>query len=567
MLILAHLQKSDVRPQAARFDPPVGALPEPHAADQVRLVGGALAAMFLAVGGQLASLAWKADAVVPTAAMIDPVATSFSRPDIVDRSGRLLATDVEVHSLYADPARVQDADEAVEKLAALLPGLDEAELRKSLADSTKRFAWVRRGLTPKVAQTVHDLGLPGFGFRKELRRAYPLGALAGHVLGRVDADNKGIAGVESYIDEHVGIDAVHATRPSDRAPVRLSIDMAVQAGLEAELSDAMTRYGTAAAGAVLMDAITGEIVAAASLPRVEPARAADVTDPAKRDRLQSGTYELGSIFKLMTIAMALDRKQATLGTMVDVRIPLNVGRFEIKDLHAAGRQLSVSEIFLRSSNVGAAMLALDAGTPAQKEFLAKAGLLGAMTTEAGMVAAPRLPQHWERAETITISYGHGLAVAPLQFAAGAAALVNGGLSVTPTYLVRNIMNEAPPSTRVISASASRDIRTVMRANVTDASGTGHRADVEGFEVGGKTGTADIAGPRGYRQGGVISSFLAAFPMSSPRYVALVLLFEPKPSSETGGKVLAGLTAAPVTAGIVRRVGPLLELPYNSHAQP
>jgi cell division protein FtsI (penicillin-binding protein 3) len=240
MLILAHLQKSDVRPQAARLDPPVGALPEPHAADQVRLVGGALAAMFLAVGGQLASLAWKADAVVPTAAMIDPVATSFSRPDIVDRSGRLLATDVEVHSLYADPARVQDADEAVEKLAALLPGLDEAELRKSLADSTKRFAWVRRGLTPKVAQTVHDLGLPGFGFRKELRRAYPLGALAGHVLGRVDADNKGIAGVESYIDEHVGIDAVHATRPSDRAPVRLSIDMAVQAGLEAELSDAMT---------------------------------------------------------------------------------------------------------------------------------------------------------------------------------------------------------------------------------------------------------------------------------------------------------------------------------------
>jgi cell division protein FtsI (penicillin-binding protein 3) len=276
---------------------------------------------------------------------------------------------------------------------------------------------------------------------------------------------------------------------------------------------------------------------------------------------------LGSIFKLMTIAMALDRKQATLGTMVDVRIPLNVGRFEIKDLHAAGRQLSVSEIFLRSSNVGAAMLALDAGTPAQKEFLAKAGLLGAMTTEAGMVAAPRLPQHWERAETITISYGHGLAVAPLQFAAGAAALVNGGLSVTPTYLVRNIMNEAPPSTRVISASASRDIRTVMRANVTDASGTGHRADVEGFEVGGKTGTADIAGPRGYRQGGVISSFLAAFPMSSPRYVALVLLFEPKPSSETGGKVLAGLTAAPVTAGIVRRVGPLLELPNISHAQP
>ncbi len=564
MLILAHPRTPSERSQAAQPEPAIP-LPEPRAADQVRLVGGALSLLFLAVAGQLASLAWKAESMV-SAAMVEPVATSFSRPDIVDRNGRLLATDVEVHSLYADPARVLDADEAIEKLAALLPGLDEADLRKSLSDGSKRFVWVRRGLTPKVAQTVHDLGLPGFGFRKELRRAYPLGALAGHVLGRVDADNKGIAGVEAYIDEHVGIDAVHATRPSDRAPVRLSIDMAVQAGLEAELADAMARYQTVSAGALLMDAKSGEIVAAASLPRVEPARAADVTDQAKRDRLQSGTYELGSIFKLMTIAMALDRKQATLGTMVDVRVPLNVGRFEIKDLHPAGRPLSVSEIFIHSSNVGAAMLALEAGTPAQKEFLARAGLVSEMTTEAGTVAVPRTPNHWDRAETITIAYGHGLAVAPLQFAAGAAALVNGGMSVVPTYLVRSAASGAPPVTRVISEATSRDIRTLMRANVTDASGTGRRADVEGYEVGGKTGTADIAGPRGYRQGGVISSFFAAFPMSSPRYVALVLLFEPKPSAETGGKVLAGLTAAPVAAGIMRRIGPLLDLPNKSGAQ-
>lgn len=566
MLILGQPRTRKALPANAGTQIGASERPQPRAATQVRIAAATLAGLFLMVAGQLANLAWRAEQVV-SAAMIEPVATSFSRPDIVDRNGRLLATDVEVHSLYADPARLLDRDEAIEKLAAKLPGLDEAELRRSLGDDTKRFVWVRRGLTPKVAQAVHDLGLPGFAFRKELRRAYPLGALAGHVLGRVDADNKGLGGIESYIDEHVGIDAVHATRPSDRAPVRLSIDIGVQAGLEAELADAMARYTTASVGALVMDARSGEIVASASLPRIEPARAADAADPAKRDRLQSGTYELGSIFKLMTIAMALDRKQATLDTMVDVRVPLNAGRFEIKDLHPAGRPLSVTGIFLQSSNVGAAMLALDAGTAAQREFLTRAGLLNAMTTQAGAVAAPRPPQHWDRAETITISYGHGLAVAPLQFAASAAALVNGGFAVQPTYLVRKSGDGALASSRVVSRETSAAIRTLMRANVTDAAGTGHRADVAGYEIGGKTGTADIAGPRGYHQGGVISSFFAAFPMSHPRYVALVMLFEPKPTAETGGKVLAGLTAAPVTARIVARIGPMLDLPNNRAVQP
>ena len=566
MLILGQPRSrtSSHRPTAATVAAPPR--PEPQAPDQVRLVLVAMSCLFIVVAAQLANLAWKSEQIV-TAAIVEPVATSFSRPDIVDRNGRLLATDVEVHSLYADPARLLDRDEAIEKLAAILPGLDEAELRKALSDETKRFVWVRRGLTPKVAQMVHDLGLPGFAFRKELRRAYPLGALAGHMLGRVDADNKGLAGIESYIDDHVGIDAVHATQPTDRAPVRLSIDIGVQAGLEAELADAMARYQTASAGAIVMDAKSGEIVAAASLPRIEPARAADVSDPAKKDRLQSGTYELGSIFKLMTIAMVLDRNQAMLQTMVDVRVPLNAGRFEIKDLHPAGRPLSVTEIFLQSSNVGAGMLALDAGTQAQREFLTRTGLLSAMTTEAGVVAAPHAPMHWDRAETITISYGHGLAVAPLQFAASAAALVNGGLAVAPTYLVHKSGDSVSGQTRVIAPETSAAIRSLMRLNVTDASGTGRRADVAGYEVGGKTGTADIAGPRGYRQGGVISSFFAAFPMSNPRYVALVMLFEPKPSAETGGRVLAGLTAAPATARIVSRLGPLLDLPNNRVDQP
>ena len=560
MLILADPSSSPIRPAKSRGRKSAALqrapLPEPSARSQQRIIASGLAVLFLGLAAQLTKLATNASSVV-TAAISEPVATTVSRPDIVDRNGRLLATDVEVHSLYADPFRVLDRDEAIEKLNALLPDLDTAELSRALSDTTKRFVWIRRQLSPRLAQAVHDLGLPGFAFRKELRRAYPLGALAGHILGSVNADNRGVAGIERYIDDSVGVDPVHATRPTERPPVRLSIEVGAQAGLESELADAVSRYHATAAAAVVLDAHTGEIVSAASLPRVEPARAADALDPAKRDRLQSGTYELGSIFKTMTIAMALDIGQITPETVFDVTGPLTAGRFEIKDLHGAGRPLTVTEIFLHSSNVGAGMIALNAGAEAEKSFLARAGLLSPLRTEAGPVAPPVIPDRWDRAETITISYGHGIAVAPLQFAASAAALVNGGSKVAPTYRLRSPGAETPVAARVVSAKTSAALRTLMRRNVTDPEGTGRRADVPGFEVGGKTGTADIAGPRGYREGNVISSFLAAFPASNPRYVALVLLFEPKPSAESGGKVLAGLTAAPATARIISRLGPLL----------
>ena len=496
MLILAPPPQVDetvtsrVRARAARKTlPKVVPRKEPSASFQIRVATLVLGGMFLAVAGQLTRLALKADAmVVVSAAMVEPVARSYSRPDIVDRNGRLLATDVEVHSLFADPSRIADRDEAIEKLAAVLPDLDENEMRRALSDRNKHFAWVRRGLTPKLAQAVHDLGLPGFAFRRELRRAYPLGALAGHMLGRVDVDNKGVAGIERYIDDNVGIDGVHTTRPTERPPVRLSIEIGAQAGLEAELADAMTRYKAVSAAAVVMDVKTGEIAASASLPRIEPARAADATDAAKKDRLQSGTYELGSIFKLMTIAAAIDSKQVTPDTVIDVRAPLIAGRYEIKDLHAAGRPLTVTEIFLHSSNVGAGMLALNDGTSAQQSFLKRAGLTTPMATQIGPVTPPVVPARWDRAETITIAYGHGIAVAPLQFASAAGALVNGGTSVAPTYLARRPADPIPGTTQVISNQTSAAMRTIMRRNVTDPDGTGKRADVPGYEVGGKTGT-------------------------------------------------------------------------------
>jgi cell division protein FtsI (penicillin-binding protein 3) len=305
----------------------------------------------------------------------------------------------------------------------------------------------------------------------------------------------------------------------------------------------------------VIDARTGEIVAAVSLPEVDPSRPAELLDAARLDRLIAGTFELGSIYKILTLALALECGIADLDSILDVRQPLKAGAHIIKDLYPQGRPLTAREIFLYSSNVGAGMLALQAGSERQRAFLAKLGLLHAMRTEVGPVAAPQLPKDWGRAETITVAYGHGLAVAPLQFAAAAAAVVNGGEKLVPTFL----RQADPPAAaeRVLSAETSAGMRQLMRLAVTHVSGTGRRADAPGYGVGGKTGTAELPDRGGYREKAVIASFLGAFPMERPRYVTLVLLFEPQATPETGGRITAGVNAAPVTARIVERIAPIL----------
>jgi cell division protein FtsI (penicillin-binding protein 3) len=506
------------------------------------------------IGGQLVRLALRSGPDVRVA-LAEPLARSWSRPDIVDRNGRLLASDIAVNSLYADPQLILDLDEAIERLAATLPGLDEAELRKSLADRSRRFAWVARGLSPRQAQSVHDLGLPGLAFRVELKRAYPLSALAGHLLGTVNTDNKGLAGIERLLDDTGRVEGVQGPGRMQTQPLRLSIDIGVQHGLAEELKLSASRYSAPAAAGLVLEANSGEILAAVSLPEVDPSRTGDWLDATRSDRLAGGIYELGSIFKTMTIAMALEAGTANLDKLYDVRQPLLAGTYTIKDPYPQGRPLSVRDIFLHSSNVGAGMLALEAGPERQRSFLARLGLTEPMRTEAGPVAPPLLPKHWGTTETVTIGYGHGLALAPLQFAAALATLVNGGTKVTPTLLARNADSGIQP--RAVSAATSARIREIMRLNVTHPSGTGRRADAEGYRVGGKTGTAEMPGRGGYQEKAVISSFIGAFPMDAPKYVVFVLLFQPQTGETGGDHITAGLNAAPATARIVERIAPLL----------
>lgn len=538
---------------------PAGRIPEvsPTVSVAARAFAVALAIIvgFSAIGIQLVRLALKGQVIEPRSAMTRTLTESFWRPDIVDRRGRLLATDVEAPTLYADPALIIDVDEVVERLIEIFPEFDAAELRRILSDRNRRFVRLRRGISPATAQRIHNFGLPGLAFRNEPKRVYPNGSLAGHVIGNVNVDNQGTSGIERYLDEAIGIEGVHAGAPGSMEPVRVSIDLAVQHGLEDELRSAVREFRAAGAAGIILDVKTGEVLATASLPEVDPADRMQSLDVSRLNKVAEGVYELGSIFKAITVAMALEAGTATLDKVYDVRVPLRVGRYTIRDPYPLGRPLSVRDIFVHSSNVGAGMLALELGSARQREFLARLGLTEPIRSEAGPIAAPKLPAHWGQAETITISYGHGMAVAPIQFAAAAATLINGGLRVTPTF--RRPDANSGNGERVLSAETSAAIREIMRRNVVSPHGTGRHAEVPGYEVGGKTGTAEMPGRGGYREKSVIASFLAAFPMSDPKYVVLTMLYEPKPTDKTGGRITAGINAAPVAGQIIARTAPLL----------
>ncbi len=518
-------------------------------------VGVAVAGLFAAVGVQLVRLSMVERPEIRVASA-EPIGRVFARPDILDRGGRLVATDVAVPSLYADPALLIDLDEVIEKLTRTFPDLDAAELRKALGDRNRRFAWIKRGLTPRQAQRVHDLGLPGLAFRQEPKRVYPAGALLGHLVGHVNVDNKGAGGLERYIDDNLGIESVLGAAPSRIPPVALSIDLGVQQALAAELKEALTRYQASGAAGLVMDVTTGELVAAVSLPELDPDKPLEAQEDGRENRLSTGVYELGSIFKVLTVAMALDEKTATLDKIYDVRQPMVFGKHTITDLHPQGRPLSVRDVFIHSSNVGAGMIALEAGSARQIGFLSRFGLLSGARTEAGPVAAPIVPKRWGEIETVTIAYGHGLATTPVHFSAAVAALVNGGTKVTPTVLARR---KELAGDRLVRTETSAGIRELLRLNVTSPHGTGRRAEVVGYRVGGKTGTAEMPGKGGYQKKSVISSFVAAFPMDAPRFLTFVSLFEPRASEETKGQITAGLNAAPVTGRLIARVAPLLDV--------
>ena len=483
------------------------------------------------------------------------LATLASRPDLVDREGRLLATDIRTASLFAEPRRIVDVDEAVETLTRVLPDLDEERTRRRLSTDAG-FVWLKRELTPRQQAAVHDLGIPGVHFRAEYRRFYPGGSTASHVLGHVDVDNKGIAGIEKFVDGE-GLSALAAAGLSieeDMEPVPLSIDLRVQHVLRDELSRAMQRYRAIAAGGVVLHARTGEVIGMVSLPDYDPNNPVDALKKDRLNRMAAGTFEMGSTFKAFTTAMALDSGKVSLSDRFDATKPIRIARHTINDFHAKRRWLSVPEVFIYSSNIGTAKMADVVGVEGHRDFLHKLGLLTRMQTELPEVAHPVEPKTWKKINSITISFGHGVTTTPLQTAVAAAALLNGGKLIPPTFKPRSEEQAEAIATPVLDPSTSDAMRFLFRLNVEK--GSGRRADIAGYNVGGKTGTAEKVVNGRYSSKVRFNAFLAGFPMHDPEYVVLTFIDEPKPE-EGKRSATAGLNAAPTAGSIIRRIAPIL----------
>jgi len=485
-------------------------------------------------------------------------ATGTARPDIFDRNGQLLATDVKMPSLFGEPRKIIDVDEAVELLTAVLPDLDANEVRDRLS-SRRGFAWLRRDITPKQQQEIHRLGIPGLGFLPENKRVYPNGPVISHEIGHVNIDNQGIAGIEKWLDGQ-GLAALHmAGFAVDRLqkPVELALDLGAQFALRDELVAAREKYRAKAAAGLIADVNTGEIVSLVSVPDYDPNNPREANDPTRINRLTTGVFEMGSTFKALTLAMALDSGKISLNSSFDARMPLRYGRFTINDYKGQKRVLTVPEIFTYSSNIGTARMALALGVDHHKAFLKKLGQLDRLRTELPESAEPLIPKRWGELNTVTIAFGHGLSVAPLQAVMGISALVNGGKLIPPTFLKRDKEEAAKLARQVIKPETSDKMRYLMRLNVEK--GSGSRANIPGYYVGGKTGTSEKVVNGRYAKNKLLNSFTAIFPSDKPRYLLLIMIDEPQPTPESHGYATSGWNAAPVSARVIERVAPLLDI--------
>ena len=533
---------------------------------RTRLVALAFTLVFAVIIGRLVvfGLSPQAPDAIRSAAS-DQVAAA--RPDILDRNGEVLATDIKVMSIFAEPRRLIDKDEAVELLTAALPDVNAAELRRKLG-SRKGFVWVKRAVSSKEQQEVFHLGLPGVGFLPENKRVYPNGPIAAHVLGFANLDGVGISGLEKYIDSQ-GLSDLNGmgfkVAATDLKPVTTSLDLRATYAVRDELDKGVAKFKAKAGAAAILDVTTGEVVAMASLPDFDPNQPADALDPNKINRLSVGVYEMGSTFKAISIAMALEANKVTLRSQLDARESLRYGRFTIHDFHAEHRMLSVPEVFVHSSNIGTARMAMMVGVPGHQAFLRKMGQLTRLRTELPESAEPLVPKHWSELNTITIAFGQGLNVAPLQALMAVGGLVNGGNLIKPTFLKRSEEDAMRDAVRVVRPEVSESLRYLMRLNAEV--GSARNANIPGYFIGGKTGTADKLVHGHYDHEKVFTTFMAVLPADHPKYLFLVLMDEPQAVPGTYGYHTAAWNSGEVTGKIVERVTPLLGIPPQIQLPP
>jgi cell division protein FtsI (penicillin-binding protein 3) len=493
----------------------------------------------------------------PTAARSGPVAPASLdtgphalRAMITDRNGEILAVSLPTAALFANPREIADPADAAHKLEVVLPRLNETEVRARLADTAKQFVYLDREITPREELRINDLGIPGVYFESGEKRHYPMGRVAAQVLGGVDIDEHGIAGAEKAFDKRLR---------SDPQPLRLSLDVRVQAVVHEELDAAMTEFHAIGACGIVMDVRTGEIIAMVSLPDYDANDFGSAPADARKNRAVNGDYEPGSTFKLQTVSMALDDGVVNIWNGFDASAPIHIGRFTINDFEGKHRFLYVPEIIAYSSNIGAARMADAVGAERQRAWMRKVGMLGRVPIELPEAALPLFPpeKNWKEVETMTIGFGHGIAVTPLHVVRGTSAVANGGVEMKPTVLAVGPDAPPPEGTRIMKPESSDIVRKLMRLVVTD--GYGKMAEVPGYFVGGKTGTAEKVEGRGYNHHARVSAFICVFPMNAPRYAVYMMLDNPQADASTHGYATAGWVSAPAAGRVIARSAPMLGL--------
>jgi cell division protein FtsI (penicillin-binding protein 3) len=471
------------------------------------------------------------------------------RATILDREGKELAISLPVAALYADPREMIDTADAAHKLKTVLPRLDEKQAAERLA-SGKQFVYLERRITPDEEIKINALGIPGIYFQEGQKRIYPMGRVAAQVLGGVDVDSHGVAGVEKAFDKRLA---------TDSEPLRLSIDVRVQGVIRDELEKSKEEFQAIGACGIVMDVRTGEVIAMVSLPDYDANQFGETPPDDRFNRAVTGMFEPGSTFKLQTAAMALDFGSAHIWDTFDAAHNIKIGRFTITDYKGKHRMLWLPEVLAYSSNLGAAHIALGVGPQRQQTWLQAMGMFRKVGIELPEAGWPIVPSrtNWKEATTMTVGFGHGIAVSPLHVVRGTAALANGGIVLQPTILAREATDGPPEGRRIMNVSTSDTIRKLMRLVVTD--GYGKPADVEGYFVGGKTGTAEKVGNHGYKKHANVSAFISVFPMNAPRYAVYFMLDEPKGNKETGGYSTAGAVSAPGAGRVIARIAPMLGL--------
>ncbi len=485
------------------------------------------------------------------AADAGPVIANVRRPraTILDRNGQILAISLPTAALFADPKEMIDPADAAHKLKAVLPRLDE-KLAVARLSAAKQFVYLERQITPPEELAINGLGIPGVYFQPGQKRRYPLGRVAAQVLGGVDVDSHGVAGVERAFEKRL---------EGSSDPVRLSIDVRVQAVMRDELEKSKDEFQAIGACGIVMDVRTGEVIAMVSLPDYDANQFGETPPDDRFNRAVTGMFEPGSTFKLQTAAMAMDFGTAHIWDQFDAAHNIHIGRFTIVDYKGKHRMLYLPEVLAYSSNLGAAHIALGVGAARQRTWLGAMGMfrkIGVELPEAGWPIVPPA-SNWKEAATMTVGFGHGIAVSPLHVVRGTAALANGGIVLTPTMLAHDASDPPPEGRRIMNASTSNTIRKMMRLVVTD--GYGKPADIAGYFVGGKTGTAEKVGAHGYKKHANVSAFMSVFPMNAPRYAVYFMLDEPKGNKETGGYSTAGAVSAPGAGRVIARVAPMLGL--------